>query len=139
MRFMVVASCERSAATLVDYCAAFEIVADVFPDAEAAMHALQHRTTHYELVVVDTDNMDGMGGHALCSWLRHSASSLPGWTRPTPSRAAPLPTEVVVLSAAPDPATCTAFGADRCLSKPLSPQCFVRALRGWLASRQQRS
>jgi len=139
LRFLVVSACERSAATLVNYCAAFEIVTDVFASAEAAIETLQRSTTHYELLVIDTDGMGGIGGYALCSWFRDNVHALPGWQPPhaLPHATATPRSEIVVLSAAPDPEACAAFGADRCLSKPLSPQCFARAVRGWLAGRQQ--
>lgn len=157
LKFMIVAECELSASTLVDYCASLDIVADVFSTAEAAMAALQTSSTTssystYDLIVIDPDELGGCGGYALCSWIRqHEAEAsrrrAPPTTTATPcldtttslaTSTPPRAPEVVVLSASLDPATCTAFGADRCLSKPLSPQCFAYAVRGWLASRHQK-
>ena len=133
LRFLLVTACKRSAATLVDYSAALGIIADVMSDAEWAIAALQRRATHYNLIIVEPDDMPGIGGYALCSWFRQNQSSLPAWQQCTSGTA---PTEIVILSATPNPATCTAFGADRCLSKPLTPLCFARAIRCWILTRE---
>lgn len=133
LRFLLVTACELSAATLVDYSAALGIIADVMSDAEWAITALQRRATHYNLIIVEPDDMPGIGGYALCSWFRQNQSSLPAWQQCTSGTA---PTEIVILSATPDPATCNDFGADRCLSKPLTLLCFARAIRRWILTRE---
>ena len=78
--------------------------------------------------------------YALCSWFRQNEAVLPAWQRQPSADGASCranqPTAVVMLTTAPDPATCAAFGACRCLSKPLSPQCFAHAMRSWLVARQ---
>ena len=138
IRFLLACACERSAATLVDYSAAMDIVVETVPDAEAAVATLRRTAARYDLLVVEPDGMGGMGGYALCSWLRANGASLAGGGQQPASpraRGTPPPIGIVVLSAAPEPETCVAFGADACLSKPLSPQCFAHAIRGWLATR----
>ena len=55
MRFMIIANDQRSATTITDYCAAFDIFTDTFADAESAMHALQQNNGRYDLIIVEPD------------------------------------------------------------------------------------
>ena len=136
MRFMIIANDQRSATTITDYCAAFDIFTDTFADAESAMHALQQNNGRYDLIIVEPDQMPGVGGYAFCSWFKQNETSLPGWQRARGAK--PFPADVIVLSATPVPDTCASFGADMCFSKPLSSQCFAHAMHAWIVSRQQR-
>ena len=111
-------------------------MADHFPDAERAVTFLQQSCVRYDLVVVEPDNMPGMGGYAFCSWFKQEETTLPGY-KVAPGGAA-LTTDLIVVSATPEQESCRAFGADCCFSKPFSPQCFAAAIHGWLKTRQQR-
>jgi CheY-like chemotaxis protein len=125
MRFLVLAASGQSATTLLDYCTAFDILADVFETAEAAVKSLQRSVVRYDLLVVEPDGMGGMGGFAFCSWFRQAQPTLPGWQAAQRSKA--LPTEILVLSSRPDTEACAAVGSATCRCKPLSPPCVAVA------------
>jgi CheY-like chemotaxis protein len=133
--------------TLLDYCAAFDILADAFATAEEAVESLQtslaRSRARYDLIVIEPEALPGMGAYAFCSWFRQQMAhqdqldppTLRWQTRPHESGLT-LPTEIIVISADPDPEECAAFGADRCFSKPFSPQCFASAILAWLSARE---
>ena len=63
-----------------------DIVVETVPDAEAAVATLRRTAARYDLLVVEPDGMGGMGGYALCSWLRANGASLAGGACPASVR-----------------------------------------------------
>lgn len=131
------ASDQQSANTLLDYCTTFDIILNVLEDAESAISHLQQTRVRYELLIVEPENMQGMGAYAFCSWFKQNEAQLPGCQQALAGGEPPA--AVIVLSAQPKAkADSDAFGADGIVFKPLSPMCFAAAIMRWIKGRQQR-
>ena len=97
------------------------ICIDTAADGEEAMARLSRRD--YDLILMDV-NLPSISGYALVSWYKAMCEA--------EGRSVGY---VVAVTADPDPETCSEFGMDKCLAKPLSTSWLSRALKDFWQAR----